>query len=139
MIKNTCLLLVALLSLHASVSWAAVQKESDPPAAAATAPAKARAFPFRGKIAAVDQEAKNITLRGKDKNRVFQVTEKTKIVKDGKPSSLSEARVGDEVGGQAQVAGEGKYEALSLRLGAKPDANAKAASSSAQSSNELMK
>lgn len=137
MLKKTCVLLVALLSLQSGMGWAAAPKESDAPTAIAATPAKARAFPFRGKIAAVDQEAKTITLRGKEKNRVFQITDKTKIMKGGKPSSLAEARVGDEVGGQAQVAAEGKNEALSLRLGAKSDPNAKEEPSSPQSSSEL--
>jgi hypothetical protein len=102
-------------------------------AAVASRPAKTKAFPFQGKVAAVDIEAKTITLQGKEKNRTFLITNQTRIMKDGKAASLADAKVGDAVGGQALAAGESTYEALSLRIGAKPSKNAP------QSATETMK
>jgi hypothetical protein len=91
---------------------------------AATRPAKTRAFPFRGSITTIDRESGTLTLKGKEKARQFRVTSGTRIIKDGQPATLADAKVGDEVGGQAQTTGEGIFEALSLRIGPKPESGA---------------
>lgn len=120
------LIVVALVlggSLSAGIAAAA---QGSMESSQASAPAKsAKAFPFRGKISAVDLSAKTITLPGKEKNRVFQVTGETKIVKDGKPSTLESAKVGDEVGGRALAASDGKLDLVALRIGPKPEAGKK--------------
>jgi hypothetical protein len=88
------------------------------------APAKSTMAPFHGKIGAVDKTAKTITLDEKTK-RTFQVTSETKIMKDGKPATLDDATVGDQVGGRYKKGDDGKLSILSLRLGEKPEAVAK--------------
>lgn len=76
--------------------------------------------PFNGKITAVDATAKTITLSGKEA-RVVHITSSTKIQKDGKPATFDDAKVGEEVGGAFHKNAEGKMEATSVRLGAKPE------------------
>jgi len=83
----------------------------------AAAPA-ARPFPFNGKIDSVDKQAKTIKVG----ERVFHVTPTTRIIKDGKPATLDNAKVGDEVGGAYREGEEKKLNLLSLRIGPKPAA-----------------
>jgi hypothetical protein len=53
------------------------------------------------------------------------VTSETKIAKAGKPATLDDATVGEEVGGAYHQAEGGKMELMSLRIGAKPAKEAK--------------
>lgn len=78
--------------------------------------------PFRGKISAVDKTAKTITIEGKEKGRTIHVTSETKIRKAGKPATFDDATAGEEVGGLAKKSADGKLEAISLRVGPKPEA-----------------
>jgi hypothetical protein len=95
----------------------AAAKKSTSDQSDSTAKKKA-GHPFRGKLAAVDQTAKTIKIG----ESTYQITSKTRIVKAGKPATLEEAAVGDEVGGYAQPTEDGKMTALSLRIGPKPAA-----------------
>jgi hypothetical protein len=81
--------------------------------------------PFRGKINAVDKLGMTVTLDGKEKKRVIHITPQTRIAKAGKPAKLEDAVIGEEVGGQAIRSTNGKEEAVSLRIGPKPDAKGK--------------
>ena len=60
-------------------------------------------IPFRGKLASVDKSAKTITVG----ERTFQITSETKTMKAGKPATLDDAVVGEEVGGQYRKAEDG--------------------------------
>ena len=82
--------------------------------------------PFQGKISAVDTIGKTLTLAGKEKNRLITITSETKITKNGQPATLGDAAVGEVVGGRAKVTAEGQFEALSLRIGPKPEGTAPA-------------
>lgn len=85
------------------------------------APAKdalPRALPYSGKIVAVDKAAKTIQVR----ERTFHVTSDTKINKAGKPATLDEAKIGEEVGISYREGADKKLNLVSLRIGAKPDA-----------------
>src|SRR5689334_7300804 len=55
----------------------------------------ARPLPFHGKIEAIDSTAKTISV-GK---MTIQITSETKISKTGKPATLADGAVGDEVAG----------------------------------------
>lgn len=77
----------------------------------------ARSLPFHGKVTAVDKDAKVLTVG----ERKFQATSTTKIVKAGKPAILTDAHVGDEVGGAYREVDGGKLELVSLRIGPKPE------------------
>src|SRR6267143_5435120 len=75
---------------------------------------------FRGKIDAVDKTAKTI----KGGERTFQVTSETRIMKAGNPATLDDAVVGDEIGGTYKEA-DGKLNAVSLRIGPRPEGGEK--------------
>ena len=91
---------------------------NDRPAAAdgTKKPATTRSVPFHGKIDGLDKSARTIKVGA----RQFQVVDATKIMKAGKPSTLDDAAVGEEVGGAYREADGGKLELVSLRIGAKP-------------------
>jgi hypothetical protein len=81
------------------------------------APAKRRntTIPFHGKLVAVDNTAKTISI-GKE---TIQITSETKITKNAKAAVLEDAAVGDDVGGTYRKDAEGKLNAVSLRIGPK--------------------
>ena len=80
---------------------------------------KQKQMPFRGKISAVDKTAKTVTLEGKEKSRTFQITSASKITKDGKPAVIDDVIVGQTVGGLAKETAAGKWEVVTLNIGAK--------------------
>ena len=83
---------------------------------------KDAAIPYTGKLTAVDKAAKTFTI---PKDRVIAVTATTRITKGGKPATLDDAAVGEEVAGQYKK-GEGeKLEALSLRIGPRAEGEVK--------------
>jgi hypothetical protein len=82
---------------------------------------KPAGIPFTGKLGAVDKAAMSITLDGKTKKRTIRLTPQTRIVKAGKPATLDDAVIGEEIGGQAIKNAEGLEEAISLRVGPKPE------------------
>jgi hypothetical protein len=88
---------------------------------------KPRAYPFYGKLGAVDKKAGSITLHGKEKSRTFYITEKTKIEKTGKPATIEDAVVGEQVAGSVLPDENGKLMLSSLRLGPKPESDKKPA------------
>jgi hypothetical protein len=96
------------------------------PAKGAGTEAKATRYPINGKLAAVDKLAKTFTLKGAETNRVFKVNAKTKITKHGKPATLADAVVGEDVGGFVEKQADGSVLALSVRFGPKPDPRHKA-------------
>ncbi|MGH7935386.1 MAG: hypothetical protein ACREF8_00055, partial [Chthoniobacterales bacterium] len=50
-----------------------------------------RAIPYRGKIASVDSSAKTFTITTKSgSNRVFMMTDDTKIMKDGAAATMTD-------------------------------------------------
>jgi hypothetical protein len=114
------LIIALIIAAFASTSILPLQAADAKPAEKKEAPA-ARALPFRGKIAAVDKQAKTVKVG----ERTFQVTADTKIAKAGKPATLDDATVGEEVGGSYREGPDKKLNLVSLRLGARPDAQPK--------------
>lgn len=112
--------LVAAFAAGGTVTLQAQEKKAE----AATEGKKERPTSFFGNINEIDQAAKTINI-GKNKKKTIHITDKTKVMKDGKPSTLAEAKVGDEVGGSYRESADGKMEAGSLRIGPKPEAAAK--------------
>jgi hypothetical protein len=103
--------------LAAVMMGTAVRVSADDTTNAPAAPAKAKAF--RGTLSAVDATAKTITVDNKtEKGRVFGVTSDTKIIKDGKPATLSDGVVGDPIGGTYTTGADGKMVAKTVRFGA---------------------
>lgn len=89
------------------------------PAAEKKTPAakKPSPHPFHGKLAAVDKTAKTITV-GK---QTFQITSETKIVKAGKPATLEDGVVDEEVSGYVKPTDDGKMVATKVTFGPKED------------------
>lgn len=82
------------------------------------APAKAHVPTFRGKLGAVDAAAKTITVEYKTQpKRTFEVTSDTKITKDGKPATLSDGVVGEDVTGSYSTNSAGKMVAKTVHFG----------------------
>ncbi len=119
---------IALLSLLAAAIVVApgqsfgqeTKTESKNKKAAVEKAEKARkpgAIPFRGKIGAVDKTLKTITVG----ERRFQITSETRITKAGKPATLDDATVGEEIGGSYTKSDDGKLIARSVRVGPKPE------------------
>ncbi len=78
------------------------------------------AHPFRGKLAAVDQSAKTIKVG----ESVYQITSETKISKAGKPATLADGVVGEQVTGHVKPAEDGKMVATSVFFGGKGESKA---------------
>jgi hypothetical protein len=89
--------------------------QTTPPAPAAKKPV---AGPFHGKLAAVDRAARTIKV-GK---RTFHITPETRLRKADKPATLEDAVVGEPCSGYVKPAGDGRWIASSVNLGAKPPA-----------------
>jgi hypothetical protein len=94
----------------------AAKKPSAETKAAPAGEKKPGAGPFHGKLAKMDRVAKTITV-GK---RTFQITSATKLKKgDGKPATLDDAVVGEEVSGYVKPTEDGKLAATTVTFGAK--------------------
>ncbi len=118
LLKLGCAALVAAIVVGAATQAAAQEKkEGKKPAAAAAAKGKKGTAPFKGKIEVVDKTAKTIKVG----ERTFQATSSTRIAKAGKPATLDDAAVGDEVGGTFTKTEDGKLNLNVLRIGPKPE------------------
>jgi hypothetical protein len=114
------LIITLIIATFTSTSILSLQAADPKPAEKKDAPA-ARALPFRGKITAVDKQAKTVKVG----ERTFQITADTKIAKVGKPATLDDATVGEEVGGSYREGADKKLNLVSLRIGPRPDAQPK--------------
>jgi hypothetical protein len=121
--KLTLATIFAALVVGVPLSVSAQDKTTPPPSAPAPA-VKPKGIPFHGKLGAVDKVNKTITLDEKTK-RVFEVTSDTKIMKAGKPATLDDGVVGEDVGGQYTKSADGKLMLRSLRFGAEPETSTK--------------
>ena len=84
-----------------------------------------KSVPYHGKISAVDQMAKTFSIAGKEKARVFTITETTVILKDGKPGTMADLAVDEEVRGSYWKREDGSLEARSVKLGQKAETESK--------------
>lgn len=120
-------LLAVIIAMAPSLGFTQEKKQENPaPPEKQLAPKgekKANPIPFSGKLGSVDKIAKTITVG----ERVFQITSQTKLSKAGKPATLEDAVVGEEVGGSYQKSEEGKLNAKTVRFGPKPNGEAKKA------------
>ncbi len=115
------LIIALMVAVFAAASTLPMTAADDKAADKKEAPA--RPIPFRGKIAAVDKQAKTIKVG----ERTFHITADSKINKAGKAATLEDAAVGEEVGGQYREGADKQLNVVSLRIGARPDAPAKPA------------
>ena len=110
------LIALCLIATFTSLSASRSIGADKPVPAEKPATKAARALPFHGKVAAVDKDAKVLTVG----ERKFHAAPTTRIMKAGKPATLTDAVVGDEVGGAYREVESGKLELVSLRIGPKP-------------------
>jgi hypothetical protein len=73
-------------------------------------------------ISAVDQKAKTFTIAGKEKSRLFKVTDKTVVTKAGAPATMKDVVANEEVRGSYWKMSDETLEAKSVKLGPKTDA-----------------
>jgi hypothetical protein len=122
-ISSVCLVAFAVCS-PLTVSAKGKKSEASPTPSAspsASAAASPRALPFHGMISAVDQSAKTFTIAGKETSRVFKVTDKTTITKDGNPATMSDIAEKEEVRGSYWKNADGSLVAKTVKLGAKTE------------------
>jgi hypothetical protein len=116
--KTAKLFLIALFTA-ASISGSLPARADEKPAQAAQH--KQTRIPFNGKVNAVDTDARTLVI-GKEKKRTVQITPETKITRHGEPATLQDITVGEDIGGLGINLGEGRLEAVSLRVGPKAEA-----------------
>lgn len=76
------------------------------------ATATGKSVPFHGKVAALNATTMTVTVG----ERTFQGTGETKITRNGNPAKLSEAAVGDNVGGAYKKSEDGTLTATTLNF-----------------------
>ena len=113
---------IALFAIVAAALVAApvVVRAADKPAkdAASTeagAKSKKHGLPFHGKVTAVDTAAMTVTVG----TMTINVTSETKITKEGKPATLSDITVGENIGGAYMKDDAGKMNATTIHLNMK--------------------
>jgi len=123
-----CIAAVALLgpgSALAAPTQSASPGASPSPSASAAASAeaspaaKARAIPFRGTVSAVDTAASTFTVARKKGSRVFKVTDKTNVVKDGAAATMADIVADEFVTGTFWKKDDGTLEAKKVKIGGK--------------------
>lgn len=73
-------------------------------------------------ISAADQKAKTFTIAGKEKARVFKITDKTVVTKTGAPATMKDVVVNEEARGSYWKMSDGTLEAKTVKLGPKTEA-----------------
>ena len=85
-----------------------------------------RVIPFHGMISAVDGRAKTFTIAGKDKSRVFKISDQTTITKTGAPATMKDVVEKEEVRGSYWKEADHTCIARTVKVGP-PTAQEKAA------------
>ena len=114
-------LLAAIMACAPTQALAQEKKKDKASTEKKAEPTGERPVPFNGKVAAIDKVAKTVKVG----ERVFQITSETKIMKSGKPATLDDGAVGEEVAGRYRKASDGKLNALTVRFGSKPEGEPK--------------
>ena len=120
-IAAACLaaLVVAPMGLSAAGKKKAAAGASPTPAESAspaTAASPARPIPFHGMVSEVNQSGKTFSIAGK-KTRVFKVTDKTVITKNGAPAMMTDLAANEKVTGSYWKAADGSLEAKTVKIG----------------------
>jgi hypothetical protein len=107
-------------ALTALPAHAQATKTNKPPVDAKASTEK-KPHPIHGKLAAINKSANSITV-GKTP---YFLNAETKITKGGKPASLEQAVIGEDVSGYVKPGSDGKLFASTLHLSPKLDAKKK--------------
>lgn len=68
-------------------------------------------------VSAIDQNGKEFTIAGKQKARVFKITDRTVITRSGKPATVGDLAENEEVSGSYWKNPDGTLEARTVKLG----------------------
>jgi hypothetical protein len=125
--KNKSLITAACLAVFAcgapmATALAVTKKSPSPSAKPSPRPTASRVLPFHGMISAVDQKAKTFTIAGKEKSRVFKITDKTVLSKAGAAATMKDVVANEEVRGSYWKLADGTLEAKTVKLGPMTDA-----------------
>lgn len=113
-----CVAALLLLGVPSSAPAKDKKTESAISEASASPAAKAKAMPYRGKVASVDAGAKTFTV-GK---HTIKVTDQTKITKQGADATMVDITAGEKVSGSYWKKDDGSLEAKNVKVGAKAEA-----------------
>lgn len=109
------LIAAALITTTVGVSAQDAKPEKAEKPAAGAASRNPRGLPLRGKVAAVDAAAATVTV---GKTTVI-ITSETKIMKQGKPATIADITVGENITGQYKKDEAGKNHATVIHIGGK--------------------
>ena len=117
MLKTSLLTMLAVAV--AGLPVCASAKDTNAPAIEKKEPKtkKSSVLPFHGKLKAVDKTAKTISVG----QLTILITSETKISKGGKPATLEDGVIGEDVSGAYKKGEDGKLTATSLHFGPKPE------------------
>ena len=76
-----------------------------------------RVIPFHGMISAADSRAKTFTIAGKDKSRVFKISDQSVLTKTGAPATMKDIAENEEVRGSYWKEADGTLMAKTVKLG----------------------
>ena len=120
----------ALLLSTSPHAFAAKKKASPAPDASASASAApaakasaspgakmVRVIPFHGMISAVDARATTFSIAGKEKVRVFKISDQSVITKTGAPATVKDLAEKEEVRGSYWKEADGTLMAKTVKLG----------------------
>ena len=125
--KNKLQLIPACIAALALCAPALAAAASTKAASSAAKNTTERAVPFHGTISAVDEKAKTFTIAGKEKSRVFKITDKTVLTKAGVAATMKDVVANEEVRGSYWKAADGSLEAKTAKLGPMTEAEKAAA------------
>ncbi|MGO8701412.1 MAG: hypothetical protein ACLQVY_27315 [Limisphaerales bacterium] len=115
--KLTTKICLILITATAITSLPVSAQSTNTPATTNAARAARRAVPsYRGKISAVDATGMTLTVTGRLGEFKVKVSSKTRITKDGKPATFSDAAEGLNAFGQGKKDADNNWEASTLRL-----------------------
>ncbi len=124
LITGVCLAALALGGPR--TASAAPKKEASPSPSASPDASTAEASPaektpravrFRGSVASVDSTAKTFTIAGNKNSRVFKVTDKTTVTKDGATATFADITANEMVSGSYWKQDDGSMEAKMVTIG----------------------
>jgi hypothetical protein len=74
-------------------------------------------IPFHGMVSAMDKNGKTFTIAGKEKSRVFKITDKTTVTKGGNAATIKDIAQNEEVSGSYWKNADGSLEAKQVKIG----------------------
>jgi hypothetical protein len=78
---------------------------------------KNKEFSFSGRVGAVDVAARKITIKTEKGPVLFNLTDKTKIIRDGRDDALKNAKIGEAAGVRIKMTADGKaFDVISVNF-----------------------